>query len=93
MKFMVPNEQYANGQMEVVVNPAHIVRIEPRWHEERDDGKRFDAFVQTPNEETLDRSLMREFVIFDSLGNEYSTENVPSQVRDYIEKTWLDAIQ
>jgi hypothetical protein len=91
IKFTQPDPSYKGRPAEVVLNVGQIVKIEPRWYEETEHG-RYLAYVGIPDSEALERGLQKEYVLFDSLGNQYESNLASEKGRDLIEQLWLDAV-
>jgi hypothetical protein len=93
LRFTQRDPEYGEGfSAQVVVSVAQIVKVEPRWYATDAKGQRFLAQAASPGEEELMEGLQKSYLIFDSLGNRYSSELLATDDgRKAIERIWLEA--
>lgn len=90
IRFLQPDPDYKVVPSEVVVSVGQIVKIEPRYFETA-DGKRFLTQVTKYGQAELLKGIERLYIVYDSLGNKYSSESASEEGRAVIERIWMSA--
>jgi hypothetical protein len=90
IRFLQPDPDYKVVPSEVVISVGQIVKLEPRYFE-TSGGKRFLTQVTKYGEEELMKGIERLYIVYDSLGNKYSSETASDEGRAVIERIWMSA--
>ena len=91
IKFLQRDPDYKVRPAEVIVSVGQIVKIEPRYYETGADGQRWKTQVTHYGQEEALKGIQREYIVFDSLSNEYNSDAATEEGRAIIEKLWMDA--
>jgi hypothetical protein len=91
LRFFQDDPHYKARNSQVAVAAGQIVKIEPVYYETNQKGERFLTQVTEPTEEELLKGIDHEFVLTDSLGNQYASETLSEEARDFIKQIWRDA--
>jgi len=86
LRFAVKDSVYPLPS-EVIVNAASIVKIEPEWWEENEQGK-WLIYVGIPDEQTILKGLQRGYRIYDSSGQVYSSHAASPATLEFIKGLW-----
>jgi hypothetical protein len=85
IRFRQLDPHYANRAEEVIVAVAQVVKIEPVYYEEPEDGRRSPV---KPAGKGETRKLVRVLRVHDALGNVYDSSTASEAGRCLLEQMW-----